>query len=114
MASSKLMKEGIARKKAEAKRKGVPWRWGNPSITKTALPIGQAIRKDNAKKYSIHIIELVKKINPNYNMTYSQIANELNKAGSTTRRGQKWTPHSLYRVLAYGGYKNRKDKKDTT
>ena len=112
MASSKLKKEGIARKKAEAKRKGIPWRWGNPSITKSCQPLGEALRKENAKKYNNHIIELVNKINPNYNMTFSQIAEELNNIGSTTRRGQKWNQKNLQRVLAYGGYKNRKDTKD--
>lgn len=75
--------------------------WGNPNIVKDAVPAGLKVRKENAAKFNLRIQEIVGNLRTcGYNQIQCvALLNE--QLQITTRRGSKWSPQSLRRVLAY-------------
>ena len=102
MNTSALVKEAYQRKKREALETGIPMKpWGNPEMVSKVQPMGQAVRRENARKYSAAICGMLSEIDPDDKLTLEAKAEALNAIGSTSRRGRTWNKHSLHRVIAY-------------
>ena len=74
-------------------------KWGNGNLYAEQGDKALAVRQSNAQRFNTHIKKIVADLRcAGYN-DFNTIVNRLNSMGITTRRGNTFNYHSLYRVL---------------
>ena len=76
--------------------------WGNPDMGTKVQPLGEAVRKKNAKEFNLRIQSLCDDLKKAGYCSLSSLAVKLNEIGITTRRGRNFNRHNLFRILNYG------------
>ena len=76
--------------------------WGNPEMASKVQPLGEAVRKRNAKEFNLRIQSLCDDLKKAGYCSLSSLSVKLNEIGITTRRGNNFTRHNLFRILNYG------------
>jgi hypothetical protein len=93
MNTSALVKEAMARRKAQGAV------FGNPNILKGAQQAGVEAASDAAKEFNAFIANKIKEIKEEGYTGYDDIANRLNELNITTRRGSNWNYNNLYKQM---------------
>ena len=76
--------------------------WGNPNMNTLVRPLGEKVRKDNARTFNMKIQALCIDLRKAGYLTLESLAVKLNEIGMTTRRGSTFTVRNLHRILNYG------------
>ena len=76
--------------------------WGNPNMGTDVQPLGEKVRKDNARTFNTKIQTLCSDLRKAGYLTLDSLAVKLNEIGVTTRRGSPFTVRNLHRILNYG------------
>ena len=76
--------------------------WGNPNMGTHVQPLGEQVRKHNARQFNIKIQQLCSDLKMAGYCTLSSLAVKLNDIGISTRRGSSFTASNLQRILNYG------------
>jgi DNA invertase Pin-like site-specific DNA recombinase len=82
---------------AIAKSRGV--KLGNPRALE-ALPVARLAIQERKKGFAQTIIKYIQEIQSTGISSLNRIADCLNKRGETTRRGCKWTPTAVQRIIS--------------
>ena len=76
--------------------------WGNKNMARDVQPLGELKRVENATAYNTKIQSLCSDLKQAGYCTLNDLAVKLNQIGITTRRGSRFSPSNLHRILDYG------------
>ena len=76
--------------------------WGNPNMATHVQPLGEKVRKSNARIFNVRIQDLCSDLRKAGYCTLNDLAVKLNEIGMRTRRGSQFNQSNLHRVLNYG------------